>query len=101
MLEAEVDAVTLSSHRTVPKNQGATVTSTDSTHAPITPREKQVLSLLAEGLTYGSIARRLGISPHTVDTHLRRLREKTGAANRMQLAVLSHTLGNDSMRSAG
>ncbi|MFJ8823108.1 response regulator transcription factor [Streptomyces sp. NPDC102467] len=75
--------------------------STNSTQPLITPREKQVLSLLAEGLTYGSIARRLGISPHTVDTHLRRLREKTGAANRMQLAVLSHVLGNDSMRSAG
>jgi len=77
------------------------VSSTNSTQPPLTHREKQVLSLLAEGLTYGSIARRLGISPHTVDTHLRRLRAKTGAANRMQLAVLGHLWGNDSMQSTG
>ncbi|GGM88889.1 response regulator transcription factor [Streptomyces fuscichromogenes] len=77
------------------------MSSTNSTQPLITPREKQVLSLLAEGLTYGSIARRLGISPRTVDTHLRRLRAKTGAANRMQLAVMSHLWGNSSMQSAG
>ncbi|MEV4442386.1 helix-turn-helix transcriptional regulator [Streptomyces sp. NPDC049577] len=55
----------------------------------LTPREQQVLALLADGETYWAIARRLGISRHTVDTHLRRLRTKTGAANRTQLAVLA------------
>ncbi|GHH85691.1 hypothetical protein GCM10018793_54690 [Streptomyces sulfonofaciens] len=53
----------------------------------LTPREGQVLSLLVDGGTYWSIARHLGISPHTVDTYLRRLRGKTGAANRTQLIV--------------
>ncbi|MFJ2867666.1 response regulator transcription factor [Kitasatospora sp. NPDC087314] len=67
--------------------------SNHSTRPPLTLREKEVLSLLAEGLTYGSIARKLGISPHTVDTHLRRLRRKTGAANRTQLAILGHLWG--------
>ncbi|MEE1813308.1 response regulator transcription factor [Streptomyces sp. BE133] len=37
----------------------------------LTPRERQVLTLLAGGETYWGIGRRLGISPHTVDTHLR------------------------------
>ncbi|MFI6149303.1 helix-turn-helix transcriptional regulator [Streptomyces sp. NPDC051109] len=55
----------------------------------LTPRERQVLVLLAGGETYCRIGRRLGISPHTVDTHLRRLRDKTGTANRTQLAVFA------------
>ncbi|MFD9304068.1 response regulator transcription factor [Streptomyces sp. NPDC060048] len=54
-----------------------------------TPRERQVLALLAGGETYCGIGRRLGISPHTVDTYLRRLRDKTGTVNRTQLVVLA------------
>lgn len=74
-------------------NQGVTVGSASTTLPLLTLREKEVLSLLAEGHTYDAIARRLGISTHTVDTHLRRLRAKTGAANRTQLAVLAHLWG--------
>ncbi|MFE5090770.1 response regulator transcription factor [Streptomyces sp. NPDC056638] len=55
----------------------------------LTPRKRQVLTLLAGGETYWGIGRRLGISPHTVDTHLRRLRDKTGTTNRTQLVVLA------------
>ncbi|MCQ8769046.1 response regulator transcription factor [Streptomyces telluris] len=53
----------------------------------LTGRERQVLRLLSSGDTISSIARQLRLSPHTVDTYLRRLRTKTGAANRTQLAV--------------
>jgi DNA-binding CsgD family transcriptional regulator len=82
-------------------NQGVIVASTKLTMPPIlTLREKEVLSLLADGLTYGTIARRLGISPHTVDTHLRRLRTKTGTTNRTQLAVLAHLWGFVRLKSA-
>lgn len=56
-------------------------------------REQEVLVLLARGETYGTIARQMGLSPHTVDTYLRRLRSKTGAANRTQLAFLAFRLG--------
>ncbi len=59
----------------------------------LTPREKQVLTLLAGGETYWNIGRQLGISRHTVDTHLRRLRDKTGTANRTQLVVLAMQRG--------
>ncbi|MGW1190178.1 response regulator transcription factor [Streptomyces sp. NPDC002559] len=62
---------------------------TASCEPTLTPRERQVLTLLAGGETYWGIGRRLGISPHTVDTHLRRLRDKTGTANRTQLVVLA------------
>ncbi|WP_329566395.1 response regulator transcription factor [Kitasatospora sp. NBC_01266] len=59
----------------------------------LAPREQEVLALLAQGETYGAIARRLGVSPHTVDTYLRRLRSKTGTTNRTQLAYLAFQLG--------
>lgn len=58
-----------------------------------TPREREILAQLPGGTTYQAIARRLGISPHTVDTHMRRLRIKTGATNRTQLVVVAIELG--------
>ncbi|WP_210584181.1 response regulator transcription factor [Streptomyces sp. GESEQ-35] len=44
----------------------------------LSTREIEVLSHLAEGHTYSSIARRMHLSPHTVDTYLRRIRGKAG-----------------------
>ena len=38
---------------------------------PLTRREIEVLDLLARGLTYALIAHRLGISEHTVTTHIK------------------------------
>ncbi len=43
---------------------------------PITERETQVLRLLAFGCTYEQIAERLGVSPHTVTTHIKNLYRK-------------------------
>jgi len=39
--------------------------------AVLTPREVDVLRLLATGCTYSQAAERLGISPHTVVTHIK------------------------------
>jgi DNA-binding CsgD family transcriptional regulator len=58
-----------------------------------TPRERQILAQLPGGATYQTIASHLGISPHTVDTYMRRLRVKLGVTNRTQLAVLAIQLG--------
>ena len=49
---------------------------------PLTPREIQVLELLAEGLPNKAIARRLGISDQTVKFHVSSISGKLGAANR-------------------
>ncbi|MEK8173710.1 helix-turn-helix transcriptional regulator [Streptomyces sp. M19] len=46
----------------------------------LSTREIEVLGHLAEGHTYTSIARRMHLSPHTVDTYLRRIRGKAGSA---------------------
>ncbi|MBB2924652.1 helix-turn-helix transcriptional regulator [Cellulomonas cellasea] len=48
----------------------------------LTEREVAVLSLTAEGLTSGQSARRLGVSPRTVDKHLEHVHTKLGVTNR-------------------
>jgi DNA-binding NarL/FixJ family response regulator len=49
---------------------------------PLTPREREVLELLAEGLPNKAIADRLGVSDQTVKFHVASLSGKLGAANR-------------------
>ncbi|MHB9863806.1 response regulator transcription factor [Streptomyces sp. YIM S03343] len=61
---------------------------TDVLHL-LSDRELEVLGHLAEGHTYTSIARRMNLSPHTVDTYLRRIRGKAGVSNRAHLMVLA------------
>jgi DNA-binding NarL/FixJ family response regulator len=50
----------------------------------LSPREQEILDLLAEGLGVTPIARRLYISESTAKTHISKLYEKLGAANRAQ-----------------
>jgi DNA-binding CsgD family transcriptional regulator len=55
--------------------------------------EREILAGVAEGASDKLIARRLNTTPHNVDYHLRRLRERYHAANRVELAYLSAKLG--------
>lgn len=48
----------------------------------LSPREREVLSLVADGLSAPEIAERLVLSPHTVKTHVRNLCDKLGVADR-------------------
>ncbi len=54
---------------------------------PITPKEKEVLQLLAEGLSTKEIAGRLFISFHTVESHRKNLRFKFEAKNSTELIM--------------
>ena len=56
----------------------------------LTATEQAVSLLVAEGLTNGAVARRLYISPHTVNTHLRHVFAKLGVSNRVALAGVVH-----------
>jgi DNA-binding NarL/FixJ family response regulator len=48
-------------------------------------REEQVLRHISLGMTHSQIATRLGISSHTVDTYVKRIRAKLGAGNKAEL----------------
>ena len=68
-----------------------TPTPTDAASPPatptpdaLTPRETQVLQLIAEGLPNTEIRHRLGISQATIKTHINRIYTKTGARDRSQ-----------------
>ena len=54
----------------------------DDFEEPLTPREIEVVELLAEGLSNKAIAARLGISDQTVKFHVASICGKLGAANR-------------------
>jgi two-component system, NarL family, response regulator YdfI len=54
----------------------------------ISPREAEVLRMLAEGLPNKDIARRLAISEHTVKFHISSILEKLGAATRTEAVTL-------------
>ena len=56
----------------------------------LTATERAVSLLVAEGLTNGAVARRLYISPHTVNTHLRHVFAKLAVTNRVALAAVVH-----------
>tara|TARA_R110000868_G_scaffold61059_2_gene185687 strand:+ start:30342 stop:30944 length:603 start_codon:yes stop_codon:yes gene_type:complete len=54
----------------------------------LTNREKEVLELLAQGMTSKEIAQQFGRSPRTVEVHRNRIREKTGAQSLSDLVRL-------------
>ena len=59
----------------------------------ITPRELEILSLIAEGLSNREIADRLFVSENTVKTHCSRAFDKLGARRRTQAVQLGKQLG--------
>lgn len=56
----------------------------DPARPQMSPRESEVLYLLADGLSVSAIARKLYVSESTVKTHIAKIYEKLGAANRAQ-----------------
>jgi DNA-binding NarL/FixJ family response regulator len=61
--------------------------------ATLTPREREVLALLAEGLTTQQMGRRLGIRARTVETHVGTLYRKLGVRTRVQAVARAAALG--------
>ena len=69
----------------------------------ITPRQLQVIRLIAEGLSNEELGQELGISPRTAKAHCDVLRQKLGVARRRQIPVAYRLLtGEDPLsRSLG
>jgi DNA-binding NarL/FixJ family response regulator len=65
----------------------------DVLRAKLSPREIEVLALIAEGQDNGEIARLLFISPHTVKHHVRTICEKLGVQKRVEAAVWAARAG--------
>ena len=59
----------------------------------LTPREHKVVSLIGNGLSNKAIARELGISPHTVKSHVRNVMDKLTLHSRLQIAAYLHKPG--------
>jgi DNA-binding NarL/FixJ family response regulator len=63
----------------------------EQTSNPLSPREREVSALLAQGRTNAEIARVLYISEVTVKVHVRHILQKLGVRNRAEAAVLVAT----------
>jgi DNA-binding NarL/FixJ family response regulator len=61
--------------------------------AEFTPRELDVLNLLAEGLDTSAMATRLGIAPHTVEWHVRHVIEKLQVHSKLQAVIAAARIG--------
>jgi DNA-binding NarL/FixJ family response regulator len=59
----------------------------------LSPREREVLGLLADGLGVAAISKQLFISESTTKTHISKVYEKLGAANRAQALMTAMRLG--------
>jgi DNA-binding NarL/FixJ family response regulator len=65
----------------------------DGTLEVLTDREREMVALVAHGLTNEDIAERLHLSPLTVKTHINRAMSKLRARDRAQLVVLAYQTG--------
>jgi DNA-binding NarL/FixJ family response regulator len=56
----------------------------------MTPREREVINLIAEGLSNKEIASRLNLATHTIKSHVRNVMEKLTLHTRLQIAAYAH-----------
>jgi DNA-binding CsgD family transcriptional regulator len=61
--------------------------------AVLTPRERQIVEMLAQGATGEQIAQELVLSPETVQKHVHNAKRKVGAETRAHLIALALTRG--------
>lgn len=91
-LAAAVEAVAQGLVVTAPAFMAATAPPRDPT-LHLSPREGEVLELLAEGLSNKEIAKELGLSPHTAKFHVTALLDKFGAQTRTEAVVRAARAG--------
>ena len=97
-VEAEVESVRLEDDGQVIGvfgviDVGGIPSPTGASHVHLTPRQLQVLKLLAAGGTTDRISKELNISTDTVRNHVRDLLRALGVHSRVQAVVRAHELG--------
>ncbi|MNW36045.1 Transcriptional regulatory protein DegU [compost metagenome] len=65
----------------------------DVSESPLTAREKEILGLVAEGLSNRDISNQLNISEHTTKNHLKNILQKLHLENRVQLTKYAYEQG--------
>jgi len=78
---------------TVPASEPFTLNQQKLDELAITPRELEILELIAKGMSNREIAEKLFVSENTVKTHSSRLFDKLGARRRTQAAQMGKELG--------
>lgn len=78
---------------TLMKFPGKEAKITDADYGSLTPREQEVMRLLAEGLSAKEIAEKLFISPKTVENHRANIMSKLGLHSTMELVRYAAKLG--------
>jgi DNA-binding NarL/FixJ family response regulator len=66
---------------------------TDPRLAEITPRERDVLELVAQGFSNAEIAEALTLERTTIKTHVQRILTKLGARNRIEIVIVAYEWG--------
>ena len=61
----------------------------------LTPREEQVVALVADGLTNRAVASELGLSEHTIKKYLLRIFDKVGISSRVELVLYAMSHGEN------
>jgi DNA-binding CsgD family transcriptional regulator len=98
-LDAEVQALARRARLNLAPHAGARAAAagapTPAQQLGLTPREAEVLALVAAGRSNRQIAQALFISPKTASVHVSNLLAKLGVAGRVEAAAVAHRLGLD------
>lgn len=81
----ELAALVLSEFRKLAGGTGSHEAGSDPTTATLTPREREVLGLVARGMSYSQVGESLFISPKTVENHVRNILAKLHLSRRHEL----------------
>ncbi|WP_338139943.1 response regulator transcription factor [Roseateles saccharophilus] len=76
--------------RGAPAEAAAPTTAED---AGLSPRESEVLSLIAKGFSFGEIAKLLGVSQHTITTHVKKIYQKLAVHSRGEAVYEAGKMG--------
>jgi DNA-binding NarL/FixJ family response regulator len=94
LLDAEVKALARRARLDL-ASRGAESAEAPAGNPPLTPRESEVLALVAAGRSNRQIAQALFISPKTASVHVSNILAKLGVSSRLEAAAVAHRLGLD------